>query len=52
MIADQNCYDIFFMFFYPMASATAEGENCTYGPTLIALHQGILGPDLFSNKVA
>ena len=50
MIADQNFYDIIFTFFYPMASATAEGwrlkfvrakhlamakgENCTYGPTL------------------
>jgi hypothetical protein len=51
MIADQNFYDIFFTFFYPTASATAygrrpkfvraeylataEGENCAYGPTLI-----------------
>ena len=50
MIADQNFYDIFFAFFYPTASATAygqrpkffraehsataEGENCAYGPTL------------------
>ena len=50
MIADQNFYDICFMFFYPTASATAygqrpkffraehsataEGENFTYGPTL------------------
>ena len=50
MIADQNFYDIFFMFFYPTASATAygrrpkfvraehlataEGENSAYGPTL------------------
>ena len=50
MIADQNFYDICFMFFYPMASATAysrrskfvgaehsataESENCAYGPTL------------------
>jgi hypothetical protein len=50
MIADQNFYDICFMFFYPTASAmaygqrprfvraehsaTAEGENCAYGPTL------------------
>ena len=25
MIADQNFYDIFFMFFYPTASATAYG---------------------------
>ena len=48
MIADQNFYDI--CFFYPTASATAygrrpkfvraehsataEGENCAYGPTL------------------
>ena len=51
MIADQNFYDICFMFFYPTASATAygqrpkfvraehsataEGENCAYGPTLL-----------------
>ena len=51
MIADQNFYDICFMFFYPTASATAygqrpkivkaehsataEGENCAYGPTLV-----------------
>ena len=50
MIADQNFYDICFRFFYPTASATAygqmpkfvraehsataEGENCAYGPTL------------------
>ena len=50
MIADQNFYDIIFTFFYPTASATAygwrpkfvrakhsasaEGENWTYGPTL------------------
>ena len=50
MIPDQIFYDIFFMFFYPTASATAygrrpkffraehsamaEGENCAYGPTL------------------
>ena len=50
MIADQNFYDICFTFFYPTASATAygqrpkfvrakhsataEGENCAYGPTL------------------
>ena len=50
MIADQNFYDVYFMFFYPTASATAydqrpkfvraehlataEGENCAYGPTL------------------
>ena len=50
MIADQNFYGICFMFFYPTASATAygrrpkfvraehsataEGENCAYGPTL------------------
>ena len=49
MIADQNFYDIFYIF-YPTASATAYGqrpkfvraehsataedENCTYGPTL------------------
>ena len=50
MTADQNFYDIRFTFFYPTASATAygqrpkfvraehsataEGENCAYGPTL------------------
>ena len=44
MIADQNFYDICFKFFYPTASATkfvraehsatAEGENCAYGPTM------------------
>ena len=50
MIADQNFYDIFFIFFYSTASAiaygrrpkfvraeysaTAEDENCAYGPTL------------------
>jgi hypothetical protein len=50
MIADQNFYDMFYIFFSPMAlataygqrpkfvrakhSATAEGENCAYGPTL------------------
>ena len=50
MIADQNFYDICFTFFYPTASATAygrrpkfvraehsataEGENCAYDPTL------------------
>ena len=51
MTADQNFYDIHFTFFYPTASATAygqrpkfvraehsataEGENCAYGPTLL-----------------
>ena len=51
MIADQNFYDTFFTIFHPTASATAygrrpkffraehsataEGENCAYGPTLI-----------------
>ena len=50
MIADQNFYDNLFTFLYPTAlataygrrskfvrakhSATAEGENCAYGPTL------------------
>ena len=50
MIADQNVYDAYFTFFYPTASATvygrrpkffmaehsatAEGENWAYGPTL------------------
>ena len=54
MIADQNFYDLCFTFFYPTASATAygqrpkffraehsataEGENCAYGPTLSNLH--------------
>ena len=54
MIADQNFYDICFKFFYPTASATAEGqrpkfvraehsataevENCAYGPTLKILN--------------
>ena len=31
MIADQNFYDTFFYF---TISATAEDENCAYGPTL------------------
>ena len=51
MIADQNFYDTCFTIFYPTAlataygwrpnffmaehSATAKGENCAYGPTLI-----------------
>ena len=39
MVADQNFYDICFTFFYPTAkgehSATAKGENCAYGPTLV-----------------
>jgi hypothetical protein len=50
MIGDQNFYDTCFIIFYPMASATAYGrrpkffraehlataevENCAYGPTL------------------
>ena len=50
MIADQNFFNMCFTFFYPTASATAygqrpkfvraehsataEGENCAYGPTL------------------
>ena len=50
MIADQNFYGTCFIIFYPTASATvygrrpkffraehsatAEGENCAYGPTL------------------
>ena len=53
MITDQNFYDVCFMFFYPTASATvygqrpkffiaehsatAEGENCSYGPTLLLM---------------
>ena len=54
MIADQNFYDIFLWVFYPTASATAygqwpkfvraehsataEGENCAYGPTLETIY--------------
>ena len=54
MVADQNFYDICFTFFYPTASATAydqrpkflmaehsataEGENWTYGPTLVVTY--------------
>ena len=34
MITDQNFYEICFTVFYPNAFATAEGENCAYGPTL------------------
>ena len=57
MIADQNFYDICFMLFYPTASATAygqrpkffraehsataEGENCVYGPTLSKMEQNL-----------
>ena len=35
MITDQNFYEICFTVFYPNAFATAEGENCAYGPTLL-----------------
>ena len=58
MIADQNFYDICFTFFYPTAlamaygqrpkfvmaehSATTEGENCAYGPTLLCKIEGPL----------
>ena len=54
MVADQNVYDIIFPFFYPTASAmaygwsskffraehlaSAEGENCVYGPTLNSIN--------------
>ena len=54
MIADQNIYDVCFTFFYPTTSATAygqrpkfvraehsataEGENYAYGPTLYPRH--------------
>ena len=38
MIADQNIYDMCFTFFYPTASAMAEGENCAFGPTLGKSH--------------
>ena len=57
MIADQSFYDTFFTIFYPTAlamvygrrlkffraehSATAEGENCAYGPTLQISLKGI-----------
>ena len=56
MIAGKKIYDIFFMFFYSTASATAygqrpkfvraehsataEGENSAYGPTLSNLLNG------------
>ena len=56
MIAYQNFNDTFFTIFYPTASATvygrrpkffraehsatAEGENCAYGPTLANRKQG------------
>ena len=58
MIADQNFYDICFKFFHPTASATAygrrpkfvmaehsataEGENCAYGPTLQSRQQVLI----------
>ena len=35
MVAGQNFYDTCFTISYPMASATAEDENCAYGPTLL-----------------
>ena len=52
MIADQNLYDIYFTFFFSYGfgsywwaklvrakhSATAEGENCAYSPTLDNRH--------------
>ena len=66
MIADQNFYDICFMFFYPAAlakaygqrpkfvraehSATAEGENCAYGPTLISIFD-FYGIKTFGNHI-
>ena len=59
MIDDQNFYNTFFMIFYPTASATAygqrpkffraehsataKGENCTYGPTLSFGHNFLFG---------
>ena len=62
MIADQNFYGICFMLFYATASATvygrrpkfvmaehsatAEGENCAYGPTLLG-YPKIFWPCLF-----
>ena len=78
MTADQNFYDIRFTFFYPTASATAygqrpkfvraehsataEGENCAYGPTLLNrdsfLNRAFLNRDstvlliFFSNNTA
>ena len=52
MTADQNFYDMFYIFlsysfgyglqpkfFIAEHSATAEDENCTYGPRLLFLHQ-------------
>ena len=61
MITDQNFYDICYMFFYPTASATvygrrpkffmaehsatAEGENCAYGPTLQSTQSQSRGAD-------
>ena len=58
MIADQNFYDTCFTIFYPTASATAygrrpkffraehsataEGGNCAYGPTLVSKEVSIL----------
>ena len=40
-------------FFMAEHSATAEGENCTYGPTLLSLEQFFLtvGQNNFGNKI-
>ena len=66
MTADQNFYDIRFTFFYPTASATAygqrpkfvraehsataEGENCAYGPTLVPTVPFCVYNNFFNNK--
>ena len=57
MIADQNFYDTCFTIFYPTASATVEGENWAYGPTLDILHtleqiiQTVRGQDNYDNRI-
>ena len=65
MIEDQNFYDICFTFFQPTASATvygrrpkffrakhsatAEGENCTYGPTLNTCDRNVAATSWLAN---
>ncbi len=67
MIADQNFYGICFRVFYPTASATAygqrpkffmaehsataEGENCAYGPTLLIRKNVSVSFDLVLTKM-
>ena len=67
MFADQDFYDICLNFFDPMTSATAygqmpkfvraeqsataEGENCTYGPTLHNL-KAVISGGLWSFQIA